>query len=99
MLLNDLYDHGYYSNITALWHAVEDDERVRVSGMVPRTVAIQYRVLSLFADGRPEDMLSLCIMHTWERLGRTLLGKCKSTAGLTSIVDRLASLTNSHIAG
>ncbi len=89
MTLGDCYDNGYYVDIQSLWKLVENDEKVELRGRVPRTIALQFRVLSLFCIGRPEDMLSTCIMHCWERLGCTLLHKCRSTRGLSSIFDEL----------
>lgn len=87
--LRDCFEHGYFLNIRDMWELIKNGEKVELKHHIPRTVALQFRIMSLFCTGRPEDMLSICIIFCWERLGRLLLKKCKSTSGLTDIFDTL----------
>lgn len=89
MTLTDCYDRGYFLNVRDMWNVIGNEERVELKHRVPRTIALQFRLMALFCECRPEDMLSICVMLCWEKLGRLLLRKCKSITGLTDVFDAL----------
>lgn len=91
MTIMDCYDRGFYTNIWKMWALIDSKEKVELKQRVPRAIALQFRLMSLFCNGRPADMLSICVLFCWERLGRLLLRQSKSTAGLSEIFDILAT--------
>ena len=92
--LKDCYNQGFFLNVRDMWNLLQNGEKVELKFHVPRTVALQFRLMALFCDGRPEDMMSTCILFAWERLGRILLKHCRSTHGLTEIFNALVKELN-----
>jgi hypothetical protein len=89
--LDDVYHYGIYGDIWKTLQLGDSDEEVPVNYRLPRSVVLELRLMQLFSQGRPEDMLSVCIMHCWETLGRRILSACGNSSTVSGAYDYLLS--------
>jgi hypothetical protein len=61
--LDDVYHYGIYGDMWKILRLGDSDEAVLVNCRLPKTVVLELRLMQLFSRGRPEEMLSSCIMH------------------------------------
>jgi hypothetical protein len=85
--LDDVYHYGIYGDIWKTLRLGDSDETVLVSYRLPKTVVLELRLMQLFSRGRPEEMLSVCIMHCWETLGRRILDACGNSKTASEAYD------------
>jgi hypothetical protein len=74
--LDDVYHYGIYGDIWKTLKLGDSEELVPISYRLPKTVVLELRLMQLFSRGRPEEMVSVSIMHCWETLGRRILDAC-----------------------
>jgi hypothetical protein len=86
-----VYHYGIYGDIWRTLQLGDSGEVVPVKYMLPRSVVLELRLMQLFSKGRPEDMLSVCIMHCWETLGRRILEACGNSSTVSGAYDYLLS--------
>lgn len=95
MCLDDIYRHGIYGNIydtlQGMW-----ESRVSITVALPSMVMVQLRFMQIFAKGQPDDFLAVCIMHTWETLGRRLLAQCGHAQNVTDAYNYIVNTTLNH---
>ncbi|MDR0742152.1 MAG: hypothetical protein LBE98_01670 [Puniceicoccales bacterium] len=87
--LDDIYHYGIYGNIWKTLALGESDERIQFHYKLPKSVALEFRLMHLFSHASPEQMLSVCIMHTWETLGRRILDACGNSRTVSEAYDYL----------
>jgi hypothetical protein len=85
--LDDVYHYGIYGDIWKTLQLGDSEETVLLSCRLPKTVMLELRIMQLFARGRPEEMVSVCIMHGWETLGRRLLDACGNSRTVSEAYD------------
>jgi hypothetical protein len=87
--LDDVYHYGIYGDIWKTLQLGDSEELVPICYRLPKTVVLELRLLQLFSRGRPEEMVSVCIMHCWETLGRRILDACGNSSTVSEAYDHI----------
>lgn len=86
-LLRQGYFAGNYPRLQRALSLFSSDVRVRLTFEVPQSVAVQFRLMALMAQGRPDDFAACVILYAWERLGRSILHSAGGAKDLTQAFD------------
>jgi hypothetical protein len=88
--LDDVYYYGIDGDIWETLKLGDSEDLVAISYRLPKPVVLELRLMQLFSRGRPEEMVSVSIMHCWETLGRRILDACGNSKTVDEAYDDLS---------
>jgi hypothetical protein len=88
-LITDCYRSNHYPDLLASLPHMEKLSTISLTFRIPTSANVTLRLLHLFARCTIDDMLTFCILHAWETLGRGILHAAGSSTTVTAAINHL----------